>query len=62
MKPRTERERELQRMSPTALLELYRRVYEIPPGDASPSPGTLLIAGILRKEYPDDDRADAARA
>ena len=51
MKTRQEREQELQCMPRDALLQLYRELYAIPPGTC-PTAGTLLIAGILRKEYP----------
>ena len=51
MKTRQEREHELQNMPREALLELYRHLYDIPPGTIPPT-GTLLVHGILRKEFP----------
>jgi hypothetical protein len=53
MKTRQDRERELQRMPRETLLELYCRLHQLPPG-RPPPPGTLLILGILAKEYPEE--------
>ena len=53
MKTRQQREHELQRTSPDILTRLYCKLYGVPEG-IGPPVGTLLVAAILQKEYPEE--------